>query len=571
MKTALLLLSLLLLRAGLAAQRGPMTPEVAGRLNAYVRYVNTCAAALDDIRRDFERLNLSANAFADGEKGTFDFVGSPPLDNRMRYPKHPDALFQDCFDGSDIFPPLPRGELNLQIGKFKTTFDEIALAHRELLDYHASGRYRSEPRLELLYAKLQRMEVLFFDIQILQIKLDWALADVRRAYLPAEGAGLVGLARLDELAAAMRAVFKALYDRRTEDLRAGHNRLGGLLAALSGNWQSLLPPVGTLPEAERRALSEQFEQLLVRAKAWKVQLDRYFSAGWASPCPPVYDPLYCLHNDVLLPQYNDPATGVATALNGYRRLGGWAVQETMLQAPVFSRVLPRFLQAQEPPALSPEEVMRIVEQKRRKGADTLVAAPPPPEPRLGEPTLEGFAANNLIFLLDVSSSMDRPEKLPLLQRSIEKLLPLMRAEDYVSLIVYSGEARVVLPPTSAARRETVLDAVRNLRGIGRSEVDKGLRLAYETADTFFVPGGNNRIVLATDGEFEVDNRLRRAIRKGGEREIALSVYFFGPVEYPSAKTQLEELARLGKGRYCHVRADNAEQTLLLEAQAVRKK
>jgi Ca-activated chloride channel family protein len=372
----------------------------------------------------------------------------------------------------------------------------------------------------------------------------------------------------------MRAVFKALYDRRTEDLRAGHNRLSGLLAALSGNWQSLLPPVGSLPEAERAALAEQFEQLLVRAKAWKAQLDRYFAAGWVSPCPPVYDPLYCLHNDVLLPLYNDPATGVAPALNGYRRLGGWAVQETMLQAPVFSRVLPRFLRAEEPPALSPEEVMRIVEQKRRKAADTLVTAPPAPpqpEPRLGDPTLEGFAANNLIFLLDVSSSMDRPEKLPLLQQSIEKLLPLMRAEDFVSLIVYSGEARVVLPPTSAARKETVLEAVRNLRGAGRSAVDKGLQLAYETADTFFVPGGNNRIVLATDGEFEVDNRMRRAIRKGGEREIALSVYFFGPVEYPSAKIQLEELARLGKGRYCHVKADNAEQILLLEAQAVRKK
>ncbi len=571
-KKLFLLLAMALSSVSLSAQREPMTPEVNRRLDAYVRYVNTCAAALDDMRRDFERLNLSANTFADGEKASFDFAGASPLDNRARYPKHPDALYQDCFEGSELFPPLQRGELNLQVGKFKTTFDEIASTHRALLDYHANGKYREEPKLDFLYAKLQRMEVLFFDIQILQVKLGWAISDVRRAYLPAEGAGLVGLVRLDELADAARSVFKALYDRRETDLQAGRNRLGGLLAALTAQKSGLLPPEGALPESDRTALASQLDLVLARARDWKSQLDRCLAPGWTPPCPPVYDPQYCLHNDVLLPLYNDPLAGVVPLLNAYRHIGGWAVGDLMLQSPVFSRVLPKFMRAEERPPLTPEELERIIEQKRRRGADTVAVVPPvPPGPQIGDPTLEGFAANNLIFLLDVSASMARPEKLPLLQRSIEQLLPLMRPEDFVSLIVYSGEARVVLPPTSAARKETILGAVRALAGVGGSDVEKGLLLAYATAEEHFVAGGNNRIVLATDGEFSLDSRVRRAIKRGNEQGIALSVYFFGATEYPSLRERLEEMSRLGSGRYCHVKADNAEKTLLIEAQSVRQK
>lgn len=557
------------------AQREPMPAEVQQHLNAYTAYVNTCVSALDEIRRDFERINLSANAFVDKERPRFDFVGKDPLENKSRFPQNPAALYQNCIASSDMFPAQPRGELNLQAGKFKSTFDEIHRTHGELLAYHASGKYLSEPEMDFLYQKLRRMEVLYFDIQILEVKLDWAITDIRRAYDAPEGAGIVAVAQHDELALVIRSVFKALYDKREQDLRQHYNRLSGILASLGSQKESLLPPAGAVAPAERTALAQAYDEIVAQARRMKTQLDNYYGPAWTAPCPPVYDRMYCLHNDVLLPLYNDPGTGLAPKLNAYRRRGGWKSQDAMLQAPVFLRVLPRFLQAQEPPPLSTEELMRIIEQKRRKHADSVAQAqaqpPPKPQPKLGDPTLEGFAANNLIFLLDVSSSMNKPEKLPLLKKSIEQLLVLMRPEDYLSVIVYSGEAEVVLPPTSAAKKELILQIVNNLRVGGVSALDKGLRLAYETAESYFVAGGNNRIILATDGKFEVDNRTRRAIENGSEKNIALSVYYFGDKEYEATKETLEDLAALGGGRYCYLKAENAEQTLLIEAQSVRKK
>jgi Ca-activated chloride channel family protein len=166
--------------------------------------------------------------------------------------------------------------------------------------------------------------------------------------------------------------------------------------------------------------------------------------------------------------------------------------------------------------------------------------------------------------------MNKPERLPLLKRSVEQLLPLMRPEDYLTVVTYSGEATVVLPPTSAAQRERIMNTINNLRSGGVSDADEGLRLAYEVAQDHFISSGNNRIVLATDGKFELQPRTLKRISKEAERQIFLSVFYFGAQEPKATKELLEQIADTGRGRYCYMQEHNAQQNLLIEAQQVRR-
>jgi Ca-activated chloride channel homolog len=162
--------------------------------------------------------------------------------------------------------------------------------------------------------------------------------------------------------------------------------------------------------------------------------------------------------------------------------------------------------------------------------------------------------NNLVFLLDVSGSMEDPNKLPLLKKSLRLLINEMREEDTVSIVVYAGAAGLVLPPTSGSQKEKIIDSLENLQAGGSTAGSAGIQLAYETAKKHFKKNGNNRIILATDGDFNVgpssDGELLRLIeekRKGG---VFLTVLGFGMGNYKDSK--MEKLADAGNGNYAYI-------------------
>ncbi len=184
------------------------------------------------------------------------------------------------------------------------------------------------------------------------------------------------------------------------------------------------------------------------------------------------------------------------------------------------------------------------------------------------PSLAGFAANNLILLLDVSASMDSPLKLPLLKRSIKSLLTLLRPEDQISVVVYSGKARMALKPTSGDRAEEIARVIDGLRSDGDTDGDAGIRLAYKVANKNYLRAGNNRIVLATDGEFPVGDKVLQLIGESARQDVYLTVFTFG--KNPLKGKSLKNLSELGKGTYAHVTAENANLQLILEAQAKQR-
>lgn len=175
--------------------------------------------------------------------------------------------------------------------------------------------------------------------------------------------------------------------------------------------------------------------------------------------------------------------------------------------------------------------------------------------------------NNLVFLIDVSGSMQSEDKLPLLKAGLKLLVDNMKSNDRIALVAYAGAAGLILPPTDGKHREEILEALERLQSGGSTAGGAGIQLAYKVAREQFVKGGNNRIILATDGDFNVgvssEGELQRLIEKERESGVYLTVLGFGTGNLKDAT--MEMLADKGNGNYAYI--DNlmeAKKTLVNE-------
>jgi len=180
-----------------------------------------------------------------------------------------------------------------------------------------------------------------------------------------------------------------------------------------------------------------------------------------------------------------------------------------------------------------------------------------------EINMEEAPASNLVFLVDVSGSMSSYNKLPLLKQSFNLLVNNLRPQDRVAIVVYAGAAGEVLPSTSGSERQKILNALNRLQSGGSTAGGAGIRLAYRIAKQNFIPQGNNRVILATDGDFNVgessDAAMQELIEEKRKQGVFLTVLGFGTGNYQDAK--MEILADKGNGNYAYI--DN-----LLEAEKV---
>ncbi len=160
---------------------------------------------------------------------------------------------------------------------------------------------------------------------------------------------------------------------------------------------------------------------------------------------------------------------------------------------------------------------------------------------------------NLVFLVDVSGSMDEPDKLPLVKRTLSILLDELRPDDTVALVVYSGAVGTVLEPTPASMRSVIQQAIDRLGASGSTNGEGGIRAAYELAQRHFEDQGINRVILATDGDFNVGlygDPLIDLIQEKRASGVYLTTLGFGSGNYNGA--QMERLAAHGNGNYAYV-------------------
>ncbi|WP_396194363.1 von Willebrand factor type A domain-containing protein [Flavobacterium sp.] len=172
---------------------------------------------------------------------------------------------------------------------------------------------------------------------------------------------------------------------------------------------------------------------------------------------------------------------------------------------------------------------------------------------------DNLPKSNLVFLIDVSGSMGDANKLPLLKESMKVLVNQLRDEDKIAMVVYAGAAGLVLPPTSGKDKKTITDALEKLQSGGSTAGGAGIELAYKTAEENFIKGGNNRVILATDGDFNVgassDKDMQTLIEEKRKSGVFLTCLGYGMGNYKDSK--LETLADKGNGNYAYI--DNIQE------------
>jgi Ca-activated chloride channel homolog len=163
-------------------------------------------------------------------------------------------------------------------------------------------------------------------------------------------------------------------------------------------------------------------------------------------------------------------------------------------------------------------------------------------------------AANLVFLVDVSGSMMSADKLPLLKSGLKLLVPQLRTQDRVSLVVYAGSTGLVLEPTSGDQKGKILAALEGLTAGGSTNGGAGIRLAYAMAEQAHIPGGINRVLLATDGDFNVGTvnfeALKNLIEEKRKTGVSLTTLGFGTGNYNDHL--MEQLADAGNGHYAYI-------------------
>jgi Ca-activated chloride channel family protein len=191
----------------------------------------------------------------------------------------------------------------------------------------------------------------------------------------------------------------------------------------------------------------------------------------------------------------------------------------------------------------------------------LSVAPWNPQHRLLRIGLQGrkmdtanIPASNIVLLIDVSGSMSDYNKLPLVKSSLKMLVNQLRAKDYVSIVTYAGSASIALKPISGNHKSAIKDVIENLNANGSTAGGAGLTMAYDLAAKHFIKGGNNRVIMATDGDFNIgessDAQMQHLIEAKRNSGVFLSVLGFGMGNIKDSK--METLADKGNGNYAYI-------------------
>ena len=203
----------------------------------------------------------------------------------------------------------------------------------------------------------------------------------------------------------------------------------------------------------------------------------------------------------------------------------------------------------------------------------VAAAPWEPTHRLVRIGLKGrelASANrpaaNLVFLIDVSGSMGEPNKLPLVQESLRTLVEQLKPDDHVAIVTYAGTSGLALPSTPVSHRQEILDVIDGLNAGGSTNGAMGIQLAYDVAKANFIAGGVNRVILSTDGDFNMGvtdrGNLVRLIEEKAKSGVFLTALGFGMGNYKDAT--LEQLADKGHGAYAYIDSSHEARKVLAE-------
>lgn len=521
-----------------AKESAPLPLPAATELTLITSYINDCVASLENLYNELRSEESTWRSLREGR-----LPSKNPL-IKFDHFKLPYSSYALLVKNSAAISPTYRSALMARVDDLQTIMTILADRTAGLSQTMSSGAFRQQG-MPFIEQELQTIQKLFEEFDLRKEDLYHETRKVHGAYPPAKNnswitAAVVLLKATDDSRAALRAAEKKLFDN--DDAPINTTALHEDQRDLIINELKYMNGIKRIGKNNGLCPYNSYEYIPDYLKTLEEKIQAL--SGEVRDKKEAYRGVLYMHNRIV-EQYNKFAE---------LGLGGdeYSVNDPMRPVYLLPHILQMVKYRPEPPP--PVETPKLV-----------VPDPQPEVPKEeppGEITFEGYPFNNLVLLLDVSSSMDKPERLPLLKKDFRELIRFMRPEDEVSIVVYSGKAAVLLQPTSAQDTATITKSIARLKSEGKTNISDGMNLAYKTARKNFKAEGNNRIVLATDGEFNTSETLYSLAEKNSD-EIPLTVFDFSQKAEPIKSIQ--SLAEKGKGNYVKVTTENSLQALVNEA------
>lgn len=522
--------------------------EVAFALNSYIEFVNNAVRVSKSIPRMCESYNRSAISGLEN--------GRKPSRFHHDYPDVPLSYYESAIFNSKYVPVQYRYVLNKQAKQLWQVFEELenSLKQLELSTY---GKSEIEPTYDFIFSTLKRIAHLIDQFNYQSDQLYNNIKLVYNSYSKDQsdpwvktGSGMTAL--MDESRDIVEKMYS--YIRDSSGVLPVVDNLNTLARQAYVNKHDNLDPINASRYGTSTDKIERYYNEIIDG-AKKIgelsQLGFEANPSKSATAPQIYDKFVYQYNHLIefyftnLVEVLDEEVSKFEYFNPYVSYNPTSLLKHQKKMIFYDFVSPPD-KPQVPKQPEPDE------ETKSENVDDLYVS------------MDGYAINHLVLLLDVSSSMSSEDRLPLLKESLIRLLSIMRDEDKISIVVYSEKARAILKGVSCTSSKVVKE-LEKLNSEGTTHFNQGMELAYEVADKYFIENGNNRIILATDGQFNIGNAQYKFIEEQAAKDIAMSVFYFGNQDTPSEN--MMKMAEAGKGKYSHITPENAELVLVKEAKA----
>jgi Mg-chelatase subunit ChlD len=557
------------------ANKKPINPteRTVKILNMYVAHANILTSKLHAMRHKLLQVNRLADNLNNGTIVTFSYNHNPSemLDLMETLDKNFEAIKEEAA----FLTPAYQDKLNKCIYKYRAEFDKLAVLYNKTCTTLKCCSRKDNAELNSVYDGLYQSQALFINMRAARDTFYNSIKYVfqkHRITLPNKE--LNNIYALLELWHNRSDKFYSL----DTDSTISREQLEGYVASQQDLAfkikRTILNKSGILSTPQFKLVMPLVDSIVLLSDSYienaETFLNTFSNSNFDTKCQKPKR----VTNRNYADKASEKASQFSDAVNIFFDKTGDTYLAFVKVPPLYEVLDSRKFVYKSPNTTTLPMVGLAFPNKKNNSPETPPAAPEkdntPVTPENFKEVLLKSKPNNLILLLDISASMLQASKLPLLKSKLEKILPQMREEDMVSVIVYSDNAKVALKLTSAKNMDDILKSIVQLGHGVTTNINDGIKLAYKEAHRYFTPEKNNQIILCTDGQFELEESTLRIIeKKASIRSIGLSVFYIDQVEQKSVKRGLEKAAELGLGDYYYVGQQNLLQKMIERITAER--
>ncbi|MBM1107101.1 VWA domain-containing protein [Aurantibacter crassamenti] len=512
-------------------------------INLHVDYINQCSYYIDATQHSLKAFNSTLNAYAElldkdevlNHNALELSYGRTAIDHKKQL-----NILSKKYDSLTIvranLPVAAAKRLENELQHYQKVFNQMKTIVNVLMNFTANKAYFFEDiRFKQAYSLLHAYEKNIRTLAILSYGFNSTITD---------------LFGEEQLPLALQRTRKMVMLSKNMIFNLGQNRNDKLEQSLS-KWQQqydihisledrkILNTYGDFPYLDS-SVNEDREAIDAHGKLIFQWAEKYVKGEELFVVEGLYDRTYRFE-ELLIDIFNSQGIGIAQKYNNYIERADQPILKIVNEVPPFNVIYPEKIYLPEENAtwLTTEGIKRL----------------------LFDPTdfntLDGALTNNMVLLIDVSISMRYHEKLDKLKNSVNYLIDVLRPQDKLTVITYSGKAEKVIETSAITTKEELTSVINSLKASGKSNGKAGLQLAYREAVSNFVHGGNNRIILASDGMFKIDNQLTNLIKQNLEKDIYLSTFhYLSPKGKISKKDVLKQLSEIGGGHYIEIHQES---------------